>query len=60
MNVEREQINEGKVLSIRSSVVDVSFPTAPSIRNVLKAGDEGQVIIEVFTQLDITPSGALP
>jgi len=50
--VEREQINEGKVLSIRSSVVDVSFPTAPSIRNVLKAGDEGQVIIEVFTQLD--------
>jgi F-type H+-transporting ATPase subunit beta len=52
MNVEREQINEGKVLSIRSSVVDVSFPTAPSIRNVLKAGDEGQVIIEVFTQLD--------
>jgi F-type H+-transporting ATPase subunit beta len=52
MNVEREQINEGKVLSVRSSVVDVSFPTAPSIRNVLKAGDEGQVIIEVFTQLD--------
>ncbi len=50
--MEREQINEGKVLSIRSSVVDVSFPTAPSIRNVLKAGDEGQVIIEVFTQLD--------
>jgi F-type H+-transporting ATPase subunit beta len=25
---------------------------APSIRNVLKAGDKGQVIIEVFTQLD--------
>jgi F-type H+-transporting ATPase subunit beta len=52
MNVESEQINQGKVLSVRSSVVDVSFPTAPSIRNVLKAGDEGQVIIEVFTQLD--------
>ena len=52
MNVESEQINEGKVLSVRSSVVDVSFPTAPSIRNVLKAGDNGQVIIEVFTQLD--------
>ena len=50
--MEREQINEGKVLSVRSSVVDVSFPTAPSIRNVLKAGDNGQVIIEVFTQLD--------
>jgi F-type H+-transporting ATPase subunit beta len=52
MNVESEQINQGKVLSVRSSVVDVSFPTAPSIRNVLKAGDNGQVIIEVFTQLD--------
>ena len=50
--MESEQINEGKVLSVRSSVVDVSFPTAPSIRNVLKAGDNGQVIIEVFTQLD--------
>lgn len=50
--MESEQVNEGKVLSVRSSVVDVHFPTAPSIRNVLKAGDEGQVIIEVFTQLD--------
>ena len=50
--MESEQINQGKVLSVRSSVVDVHFPTAPSIRNVLKAGDEGQVIIEVFTQLD--------
>jgi F-type H+-transporting ATPase subunit beta len=52
MNVESDQSNQGKVLSVRSSVVDVHFPTAPSIRNVLKAGDEGQVIIEVFTQLD--------
>jgi F-type H+-transporting ATPase subunit beta len=52
MNVESDQVNQGKVLSVRSSVVDVHFPTAPSIRNVLKAGDEGQVIIEVFTQLD--------
>jgi len=25
MNVESEQINQGKVLSVRSSVVDVSF-----------------------------------
>jgi F-type H+/Na+-transporting ATPase subunit beta len=51
--VESEQVNQGKVLSVRSSVVDVHFPQAPSIRNVLKAGDNGQVIIEVFTQLDI-------
>ena len=50
--MESEQINQGKVLSVRSSVVDVHFPTAPAIRNVLKAGDNQQVIIEVFTQLD--------
>ncbi len=50
--MESEQINEGKVLSVRSSVVDVHFPKAPSIRNVLKAGDKQHVIIEVFTQLD--------
>ncbi len=50
--MESEQVNKGKVLSVRSSVVDVHFPKAPSIRNVLKAGDNEQVIIEVFTQLD--------
>jgi F-type H+-transporting ATPase subunit beta len=50
--VDSEQTNQGKVLSVRSSVVDVHFPAAPAIRNVLKAGDKGQVIIEVFTQLD--------
>jgi len=50
--VESEQINQGKVLSVRSSVVDVHFPKAPSIRNVLKAGEKQDVIIEVFTQLD--------
>jgi F-type H+-transporting ATPase subunit beta len=47
-----EQRNQGKVLSIRSSVVDVHFPVAPSIRNVLTAGEKGEYIIEVFTQLD--------
>ena len=47
-----EQMNQGKVLSIRSSVVDVHFPVAPSIRNVLIAGEKGEYIIEVFTQLD--------
>ncbi|MBN1474193.1 MAG: F0F1 ATP synthase subunit beta [Syntrophaceae bacterium] len=51
--MEREQLNQGKVLSVRSSVVDVRFPKkAPSIRNVLTAGEKGEVIIEVFTQLD--------
>lgn len=50
--MESEQINQGKVLSVRSSVVDVYFPQAPAIRNVLKAGEKQDVIIEVFTQLD--------
>ena len=51
--MESEQINQGKVLSVRSSVVDIRFPQkAPSIRNVLTAGEKGEVIIEVFTQLD--------
>ncbi len=47
-----EQMNQGKVLSIRSSVVDIQFPVAPQIRNVLTAGEKGEYIIEVFTQLD--------
>lgn len=45
-------MNQGKVLSIRSSVVDIQFPVAPQIRNVLTAGENGEYIIEVFTQLD--------
>jgi len=47
-----EQMNQGKVLSIRSSVVDVHFPVAPAIRNVLIAGEKTEYVIEVFTQLD--------
>ncbi|MDD3249036.1 MAG: F0F1 ATP synthase subunit beta [Smithellaceae bacterium] len=47
-----EQTNQGKVLSVRSSVVDIHFPVVPPIRNVLTAGEKGEVIIEVFTQLD--------
>ncbi len=47
-----EQIHQGRVLSVRSSVVDIWFPVAPPIRNVLVAGEKGEYIIEVFTQLD--------
>jgi len=47
-----EQTNQGRVLSVRSSVVDIHFPVAPPIRNVLTAGEKGEVVIEVFTQLD--------
>ncbi|HDQ03917.1 MAG TPA: F0F1 ATP synthase subunit beta, partial [Deltaproteobacteria bacterium] len=51
--MEQKQLDQGKVLSVRSSVVDVRFPKkAPPIRNVLTAGEKEDVIIEVFTQLD--------
>jgi F-type H+-transporting ATPase subunit beta len=45
--------NHGTVLSVRGSVVDVHFDrNLPSINNLLRAGDEGQVLIEVWAQLD--------
>jgi F-type H+/Na+-transporting ATPase subunit beta len=47
------EISQGSVVSIRGSVIDVRFPSgrAPAIRNVLKAGDDGRIRIEVMTQL---------
>jgi len=45
--------NVGTILSVRGSVIDARFPEdLPTIRNVLRAGDNGQVLIEVNTQLD--------
>jgi F-type H+/Na+-transporting ATPase subunit beta len=45
--------NHGTVLSVRGSVVDVQFEcTLPSINTLLRAGDKGQVLIEVWAQLD--------
>jgi len=47
--------NQGQVLSIRGSVVDVRFPAgkAPAIRNVLRTGEKGKIRIEVMTQLNL-------
>jgi len=45
--------NSGAVISVRGSVVDVSFgQRLPPISSVLRAGPQGQVVIEVLTQLD--------
>jgi F-type H+/Na+-transporting ATPase subunit beta len=45
--------NHGTVLSVRGSVVDVRFERdLPSINTLLRAGDKGQVLIEVWAQLD--------
>ena len=40
---------QGKVISVRGSVVDVKLP---SIYNLLRTGDNGQIAIEVQSQLD--------
>ena len=47
------QQNVGTILSVRGSVIDAHFSrNLPTIRNVLRAGDDGHVLIEVNTQLD--------
>ena len=45
--------NVGKVISIRGSVVDVKFEQKlPPIYTLLEAGNNGQISIEVLSQLD--------
>jgi F-type H+/Na+-transporting ATPase subunit beta len=45
--------NAGAVVSVRGSVVDVRFSQhAPDIYSVLRAGADGQIVIEVMAQLD--------
>jgi F-type H+-transporting ATPase subunit beta len=48
-----EQKNRGTVESIRGSVVDVRFPeTLPPIRTLLRAGEEGNVALEILFHLE--------
>ena len=43
----------GAIVSVRGSVVDIRFDEhLPSIYSVLRAGDKGQILIEVLAQLD--------
>jgi F-type H+-transporting ATPase subunit beta len=45
--------NLGKVVSVRGSVVDIRFDEhLPPIYSVLRAGDEGRIVIDVLAQLD--------
>ncbi|HHP7232129.1 MAG TPA: F0F1 ATP synthase subunit beta [Xenococcaceae cyanobacterium] len=47
------QIHQGKVVAIRSSVIDISFEShLPELYSQLKAGDEGEILIEVASHLD--------
>ena len=50
---ESNTSNQGTLISIRGSVVDAQFPGhLPSIYTVLRAGDDGGIVIEVTTHLD--------
>lgn len=45
--------NVGRVLSVRGSVVDVRFEESlPPIHSLLRAGDNGRIVIEVLGQRD--------
>jgi len=45
--------NQGKILAVRGSVVDAHFDhDLPAINNVLRAGREEEIVIEVLVQLD--------
>ncbi len=49
----QQPLNRGTVLAVRGSVVDVRFEGAlPSVNHLLRAGEEGHVLIEVWSQLD--------
>jgi F-type H+-transporting ATPase subunit beta len=46
-------LNLGTVISVRGSIVDVLFErNLPAVYTLLRAGKEGQIAIEVLTQLD--------
>ena len=47
------ETRRGTVVSIRGSVVDVAFADGlPTIYSLLHAGESGQIVIEVMSQLD--------
>ena len=47
------QLHQGKVVAIRSSVIDISFEEElPELYSQLRAGDDGEILIEVATHLD--------
>lgn len=48
-----EDLNRGTVISVRGSVIDAHFPQRlPEIRNQLRTGDQGEIIIEVIIHLN--------
>jgi F-type H+-transporting ATPase subunit beta len=53
MNANGTHPNHGAVISVRGSIVDVRFEAnLPAIYSVLRAGNDGHIVIEVMAQLD--------
>lgn len=53
MEDQNNPLNLGTVISVRGSIVDVLFERhLPHVYTLLRAGKEGQIAIEVLTQLD--------
>jgi F-type H+-transporting ATPase subunit beta len=51
--VDPESVNRGAVVSVRGSVVDIHFPEElPVVHTLLRAGEGGEVAIEVETHLN--------
>jgi F-type H+-transporting ATPase subunit beta len=42
----------GRVISVRGSVIDAHFDRLPEMHHQLRAGDEGQIIVEVVGHVD--------
>nr|MBP7321717.1 ATP synthase F0F1 subunit beta [Deltaproteobacteria bacterium] len=52
---QSQHLNQGTIISIRSSVIDALFPERiPATRNILRTGEDRSVIVEVQTLLDTT------
>lgn len=50
---DKQNTNQGTVVSIRGSVVDARFPSRlPTLYNVLHTGDALEIVIEVIVHLD--------
>ncbi len=48
-----DHVNRGVVISVRGSVVDARFPQRlPSLYHVLRAGEDGLIVIEVISHID--------
>ena len=51
---ELNSLNKGEVVSVRGSIVDARFEgPMPKIHNLLLAGEDGSIIIEVLSHLNL-------